>query len=135
MPAMPKKDAGDDQLLAVVHGCVADTAEAISKVELRVGLRHAMRGAQAVNQYLNDLAPWKTAKTDEARTVTTLGVALTAIADLAVAFAPYLPFSSAAIDELFGFDGEFAGRGFVGRVPQVGAPLGVPSPLFQKIDL
>lgn len=135
MPDMPVKDAGDDELLAVVHGCVADTAEAISKVELRVGLRHAMRGAQAVNQYLNDLAPWKTAKTDEARTVTTLGVALHAIAELAVAFAPYLPFSSAAIDELFGFDGEFAGRGFVGRVPTVGAPLGVPSPLFQKIDL
>lgn len=135
MPDMPVKDAGDDELLAVVNGCVADTAEAISKVELRVGLRHAMRGAQAVNQYLNDLAPWKTAKTDEARTVTTLGVALHAIAELAVAFAPYLPFSSAAIDELFGFDGAFAGRGFVGRVPTVGAPLGVPSPLFQKIDL
>lgn len=135
MPDVPVKDAGDDELLAVVNGCVADTAEAISKVELRVGLRHAMRGAQAVNQYLNDLAPWKTAKTDEARTVTTLGVALHAIAELAVAFAPYLPFSSAAIDELFGFDGEFAGRGFVGRVPTVGAPLGVPSPLFQKIDL
>lgn len=135
MPDTPSLDTGDAALLATVEQAVADVATAIEAVELRVGLRHAMRGAQAVNQYLNELAPWKTAKTDTDRTHTTLAVALRAIASLTVAFAPYLPFSAQAIDELFGFDGVFHGRGFVGRVPAVGAPLGVPTPLFQKIEL
>lgn len=134
MPDAPVRDASDDQLITTVKAQVAEVASAIGAVELRVGLRAAMRGAQAVNIYLNEQAPWKTAKTDMARTLTTLHVAVAAIAWLNVAFAPYLPFSAATIDELCGFEGDFAGRGMLGRVPEVGSALGVPTPLFPKIE-
>ena len=135
MPAASVRDTTDEELIALVNTQVSETAAAIAAVELRVGLRAAMRGAQAVNIYLNELAPWKTAKTDTERTLTTLHVAIEAIARLNVAFAPYLPFSAASIDQLCGFDGEFSGRGFTGRVPDVGTPLGTPTPLFAKIEL
>ena len=42
-----------------------------------------MAGEQTVNAYLNDREPWKTAKTDLARTGTTLSVAINAIAGIA----------------------------------------------------
>lgn len=134
MPIAPSRDGTDETLIATVKQQVAETGVGIAAVELRVGLRAAMRGAQAVNVYLNELAPWKTAKTDSDRTLTTLHVAVEAISWLNVAFAPYLPFSAAAIDELCGFDGDFTGRGMTARIPHVGKPLGIPTPLFPKIE-
>ncbi|GHV26691.1 methionine--tRNA ligase [Bacteroidia bacterium] len=66
----------------------------------RDALKEAMNLARIGNKYLADTEPWKTAKTDRARTATILNIALQITANLAIAFEPFLPFSSVKIAHL-----------------------------------
>lgn len=127
--------APDRALLDTVDRTLTDAAAAIEAVELRRGLRLALNGAQEVNAYLNEMEPWRTAKVDRARTGTTLHVALQAIAGLAVAFAPYTPFSSATIHGWLGLPGTLEDGGW--RRPDVpaGTRLGEATPLFARVEL
>jgi methionyl-tRNA synthetase len=125
----------DRALLATIDATLVDAAAALEAVELRRALRLALSGAQEVNAYLNEMEPWRTAKTDLPRTGTTLNVALQAIAGLAVAFAPFTPFSSATIHGWLGLSGAIEGSGW--RRPEVpsGTRLGEATPLFARVEL
>ena len=129
-PAAADRADEDRAVLAAVDEALAAADAQIGRVELRAGLRTAMDGAQAVNAYLNATEPWKLATTDPDRAATVLATALDAINGLRVAFAPYLPFSAAALDEVLGVP---AGWERV-DVP-AGTPIPKPRPLFSKIDL
>ena len=135
VPEPVDPDERDLALLADVDDRIAATGQLIEQVELRRALKEAMAGAQAVNGYLNELEPWKTAKTDRARTATTLWTALQAIAGLNVAFAPYVPFGSALLDGWLGGDGVLDGRGWERGEVAAGTQLGTPSPLFRKVEV
>ncbi|MEX0953387.1 MAG: methionine--tRNA ligase [Nitriliruptoraceae bacterium] len=125
----------DTALLDTVDAHIAEAGRLLEAVELRRALKEAMSGAQATNAYLNALEPWQTAKTDLARTATTLSTALQAIAGLNVAFAPFTPFASARLDEWLGGDGDLVGRGWARPTLVPGATIAKPSPLFQKVEL
>jgi methionyl-tRNA synthetase len=125
----------DRALLDTIDRTLAESATALEAVELRRALRSALAGAQEVNAYLNEMEPWRTAKTDLPRTGTTLHVALQAIAGLVVAFAPFTPFSSATIHTWLGLSGTLEGAGW--RRPEVpaGTQLGDAVPLFARVEL
>jgi methionyl-tRNA synthetase len=125
----------DRALLATIDRTLVEEAAAIEAVELRRALKLALSGAQEVNAYLNEMAPWKTAKTDLERTATTLHTALQAISGLVVAFAPFTPFSSATIHAWLGIGGTLEEGGW--RRPEVaaGTPLGDAAPLFARVEL
>jgi methionyl-tRNA synthetase len=135
VPEPVDTDERDLALLAEVDDRLADAQGLLERVELRAALKEAMAGAQAANAYLNALEPWKTAKTDRARTATTLWTAIQAIAGLNVAFAPYVPFGSAELDRWLGGDGDLRGRGWERPEVPAGTVLGTPSPLFRKVEL
>ncbi len=120
----------DRELLEQVDADLDRAGEHINRVELRAGLRTAMEAAARVNAYLNATEPWKLAKSDTERAAAVLLTALEAIAGVRVAFAPYLPFSTAALDGCFGPVTSWE------RPPlQAGAKLSNPGPLFAKVDL
>ncbi|MEX2324110.1 MAG: methionine--tRNA ligase [Nitriliruptoraceae bacterium] len=125
----------DTDLLAAVDAHLVEAGKLLEMVELKRALKEAMSAAQATNAYLNAMEPWKTAKTDLDRTATTLWTALQAIAGANVAFAPYIPFAAATLDEWLGGDGDLAGRGWRRQEVGVGQQLGAPSPLFRKVEL
>jgi methionyl-tRNA synthetase len=135
VPEPGELDDRDRELLATVDGRLAAAGQQLERVELRQAVKEAMHGAQAVNVYLNALAPWKTAKTDLLRTATTLWTALQAINGLKVAFAPFVPFSCETLHALLGGEGELAGEGWQRHEVPVGTALGPPTPMFRKIDL
>jgi methionyl-tRNA synthetase len=135
VPEPGPRDARDEALLATVDAALADEAEAIEHVELRRGLRTALTAAQEVNAYLNATEPWRTAKVDRDRTATTLWTALQAIAGLAVAFAPYVPFSSATILGWLGLDEDVTAIGWRRPEVAVGAVLGAAVPLFPRVEV
>ncbi|MDR0835271.1 MAG: methionine--tRNA ligase [Tannerella sp.] len=56
--------------------------------------KEAMNLARIGNKYLADTEPWKLAKTDMERVGTILNISLQITANLAIAFEPFLPFSS-----------------------------------------
>jgi methionyl-tRNA synthetase len=62
--------------------------------KFREALKEAMNIARLGNKYLTDTEPWKVAKTDMDRTASILNVSLQICASLAIAFEPFLPFSS-----------------------------------------
>ena len=132
VPTPGELDDVDVALLETAAETLNNVGASIEARKLRGGLQRAMAGAQAVNVYLNEKEPWKTAKTDPERTGTTLWVALNAIATVAVALYPYLPFTSPRVLDALG-----AGANEVrweGPVVESGRTLGELPPLFAKMD-
>lgn len=129
-PASDGRTPEDDAVLAAVDASLATAGEQIERVELRNALRTAMDGAQAINAYLNATEPWKLAKSDPDRSAVVLATALDGINGVRVALSPYLPFSSAILDDALG-----AVEGWQ-RVPVApGTPIAKPVPLFTKVDV
>lgn len=133
----PTGDLSDDDTRALAAGAATldEVGTLISEIKLRAGIARAMHGAQEVNGYLNDLAPWKTAKTDMERTGTTLWVALQMIAANAVALSPYLPSTSRSVLDSLGVLAP--GDAVTWAAPEVatGTRLGALAPLFSKVEL
>ncbi len=93
-----------------------------------------MIGAQMVNAYLNEREPWKTAKTDLDRTGTTLSVAIEAIAGIAVALYPYLPFTTVKLFDAFSVEMGEHGPSWGRPSISVGTKLGELGPLYAKME-
>ena len=129
-PASGERTAEDQALLDTVDETLVACGQQFERVELRAALRNAMSGAQAINTYLNATEPWKLAKTDAARSATVLATALDAINGIRVGFAPFLPFSSARLDEILGpLDG------WARQPVPPGTQIAKPTPLFAKLDI
>lgn len=124
----------DRRALESADRTLIETGEAIDAVRLRAGIARAMQGAQDANAYLNDLAPWKTAEADPARTATTLFVALRMIGTVAVALAPYLPTSSAAVLGMLGVATDEEEPRWTAPDVEPGIRLGELPPLFSKVE-
>ncbi|MGV8963862.1 MAG: methionine--tRNA ligase [Candidatus Saccharimonadaceae bacterium] len=106
----------------------------LNHFKFREALKDAMQLARIGNKYLADTEPWKTSKTDMARTATILNVALQITANLAIVFEPFLPFSSAKIKEFLNIDSlSWNQLGNMDLLP-VGHELGKSELLFEKIE-
>jgi methionyl-tRNA synthetase len=100
----------------------------------REAQKEAMNLARIGNKYLADMEPWKLIKTDEARTATILNLSLQIAANLAIAFEPFLPFSSKKLRGMLGMpEVNWEHLGSINLLP-VGQPLGEVSLLFEKIE-
>lgn len=131
VPSAEGLDEDDRALLDLVQVGIAETGDEIAAVRLKAGLAKAMSLAHAANGYLTVREPWKTAKTDMERTGVTLSVALDAIAGIAVALGPYLPFTSPRVLEMLGIPAE---AHWHPPVVPAGTRLGPAEPLFAKVD-
>ena len=115
---------------------VKNTLESLlNNFRFRDAQKEAMNLARIGNKYLADTEPWKLAKTDMERTATVLHVALQIAANLAIAFEPFLPFSSEKLKAMLNMDNSI-GWEDLGRIDllSAGNPLGEVSLLFDKIE-
>ncbi len=135
---VPAPGAPLDADVAVVESvdqALIEAGEHLDAVRLRGALATLLAGAQATNQYLSDQEPWKTAKTDLARTGTTLYTALQAIAGLAAGFAPYLPATSTKVLTTLGLDISRRQPAWERAEVPAGSVLGPAQPLYAKVEL
>ncbi len=134
VPPGAAPDDVDLRLLADTDAALEEVAGLIGAIKLRAGLQRAMAGAQSVNVYLNERAPWQTAASDLERTGTTLNTALNAIAGIAVALYPYLPFTTTRLLPALGI--EIGGHGPSWERPEVaaGTRLDPVGPLYAKME-
>ena len=121
VPGAGPRRPEDLELVESVDSALVEAGDHLERVELRASLRAAMEAAARVNAYLNATEPWKLVKTDPGRAETVIVAALEAIAGVRTALAPYLPFSTAALDHVFGPVNEW-------RRPDVPAGLRLPKP-------
>jgi len=96
--------------------------------------KEAMNLARIGNKYLADTEPWKVAKTDMGRVATILHLSLQISANLAIAFEPFLPFTSEKLRTMLGM-ADFKWEN-LGRIDLLHAGQQTPLPelLFEKIE-
>lgn len=92
----------DREALAGIPVLRANMERYIEGYHFREALKEAMNIARVGNKYISDTEPWKVAKTDMARCATILNVSLQICASLAIAFEPFLPFSSEKLRKMLG---------------------------------
>lgn len=119
----------DKSLLAAVDDALLVEADKIERVDLKAGLRTAMETATKVNAYLNATEPWKLKSSDPERAAAVVATAVQAVAGVWIAFSPYLPFSTEALERVFGPITEW-------KRPELspGLQLTKLPPLFSKVD-
>ncbi len=103
--------------------------------KFRDALREAMNLARTGNRYMTECEPWKVWKTNPERVKTILYVSMQLVANLAIIFEPFLPFSSRALKKMILLDGD-AGWERLGDddiLPE-GHQTGEPELLFEKIE-
>ena len=116
----------------------ADVKEEVEKLldvfKFRDAQKEAMNLARIGNKYLADTEPWKLAKTDMPRVATILNISLQLVANLAIAFEPFLPFSSEKLRKMLNMDSfDWAELGHTDLLP-AGHRLATPELLFEKIE-
>jgi len=84
----------DKETLNTLKAYPSVISSSIERFRFREGSQELMNLARLGNKYLADEEPWKTIKTDEARTKTVMYVALQIASALAVLCEPFLPFTS-----------------------------------------
>ena len=102
--------------------------------KFRDAQKEAMNLARIGNKYITDCEPWHVAKTDMERVKTILYISLQLVANLEIAFEPFLPFSSAKLREMLGVaETEWDQLGST-ELLKPGHQLGTPALLFEKIE-
>ena len=81
----------DTETLAQIPAIRKSIEDSLDNFKFREALKGAMEIARLGNKYISDTEPWKTAKTDMARTASILNVSLQICANLAIVFEPFLP--------------------------------------------
>ena len=102
--------------------------------KFRDAQKEAMNLARIGNKYITDCEPWHVAKTDMERVKTILYISLQLVANLEIAFEPFLPFSSKKLREMLNVaETKWDQLGSTDLL-KPGHQLGTPALLFEKIE-
>ena len=134
VPALGELTDYDRQTLAEFSDCKTRVEDLLENFKFRDAQKEAMELARIGNKYLAETEPWKVAKTDMKRVETILNLSLQIAANLAIAFEPFLPFSSEKLRRMLNmetFSWDQIGRTDI--LPE-GHQLGAIELLFEKIE-
>ena len=114
---------------------VKEKVEAYLEIfKFREAQKEAMNLARIGNKYIAETEPWKLWKTDPKRVETILYISLQLVANLSIAFEPFLPFSSKKLREMINMtEYEWSELGSTDLLP-AGKQLAEPELLFEKIE-
>ncbi|MBQ7388838.1 MAG: methionine--tRNA ligase [Paludibacteraceae bacterium] len=134
VPALGELTDYDRETLHEFADVKARLEQLLDNFKFREAQKEAMNLARIGNKYLADTEPWKLAKTDMERTATILHIGLQIAANLAIAFEPFLPFSSEKLRRMLNL-ADFSWEQ-LGRIDllKTGARLGEVQLLFDKIE-
>jgi methionyl-tRNA synthetase len=134
VPGLGELNDYDKQTLEEFENVKADVEKLLNNFRFRDAQKEAMNLARIGNKYLADTEPWKVAKTDMDRVSTVMHLSLQIAANLAIAFEPFLPFTSAKLRTMLGIS-SFNWKD-LGKIDllKAGAELGTPELLFEKIE-
>jgi len=124
----------DRQTLEEFVNVKAEVEKLLNNFRFRDAQKEAMTLARIGNKYLADTEPWKVAKTDMERVATIMHLSLQIAANLAIAFEPFLPFTSIKLRAMLGMK-SFSWND-LGKIDLLvaGSQLETPELLFEKIE-
>lgn len=127
VPAAGELNDYDRETLKEFADVKAEVEKLLDVFKFRDAQKEAMNLARIGNKYLADTEPWKLAKTDMERVATILHISLQLVANLAIAFEPFLPFSSEKLRKMLNMDSfDWAELGHTDLLP-AGHQLGTPN--------
>lgn len=133
-PAQGELTDYDRQTIAEFSTVKADVERLLENFRFRDAQKEAMNLARIGNKYLADSEPWKLQKTDPERVKTIMNISLQLAANLAIAFEPFLPFSSKKLREMLNMPGfKWDDLGSTELIAE-GHQLEKPQLLFEKIE-
>ena len=134
VPACGELTEYDRQTLDEFKDVKAKVEELLDAFKFRDAQKEAMNLARIGNKYIADSEPWKVVKTDPERVNTIIYISLQLTANLAIAFEPFLPFSSEKLRKMLNMESFEWNR--LGRTDllQAGHRLAKPELLFEKIE-
>lgn len=112
----------------------AQVERLLENFRFRDAQKEAMNLARIGNKYLADSEPWKLIKTDAERVKTILNLSVQLVANLAIAFEPFLPFSSQRLRSMLNVGELEWDRLGATDLIAAGHHIGKPELLFEKID-
>ena len=134
VPACGELTDYDKETIAEFIGVKAEVEKLLDVFKFRDAQKEAMNLARIGNKYLADCEPWKVIKTDPERVKTILHISLQLVANLAIAFEPFLPFSSEKLRKMLNMKTfEWTQLGNTDLL-KAGHQLGEPALLFEKIE-
>ena len=134
VPACGELTDYDKETIAEFIGVKAEVEKLLDAFKFRDAQKEAMNLARIGNKYLADCEPWKVIKTDPERVKTILHISLQLVANLAIAFEPFLPFSSEKLRKMLNMETfEWTQLGNTDLL-KAGHQLGEPALLFEKIE-
>ena len=134
VPSCGELTESDLATIEEFRGVKAEVERLLDTFRFRDAQKEAMNLARIGNKYLADAEPWKVIKTDPERVKTILYVSLQLVANLAIAFEPFLPNSSAKLREMLANPELTWER--LGQTDLLAAGTVLPKPelLFEKIE-
>jgi methionyl-tRNA synthetase len=134
VPALGQLTEADQQMLQDFQAAKAEMERLLDAFRFRDAQKEAMNMARIGNKYLADSEPWKVVKTDPERVKTILHLSLQLVANLAIAFEPFLPFSSEKLRQMLNLTAfTWKDLGEMNLL-QEGPQLAEPALLFDKIE-
>lgn len=131
---IPERDESDCAALNGFKDIQQNLEDCLNQFRFRDALKEAMNLARTGNKYLADTEPWKLAKIDIKQTATVLNIAMQITANLAIAFEPFLPFSSAKLKQMINKKGlKWNDLGSIDLL-EAGHKLNQSELLFEKIE-
>lgn len=124
----------DKEVFNELKGVKEKVEGLLNNYKFRDAQREVMNIARIGNKYMTDCEPWKIWKTNPERVQTVLYVCLQLVANLAIAFEPFLPFSSEKLRKLIKLnEAKWEQLGNTNILTE-GWELAEPELLFEKIE-
>ena len=134
VPACGKLQEVDEKAIAEFKDVKEKVEQYLNVFKFREAQKEAMNLARIGNKYITECEPWKVWKTDPKRVETILNISLQLVANLAIAFEPFLPFSSEKLRKMINMPNfEWTQLGSTDLL-KAGDQLGEPELLFEKIE-
>lgn len=134
VPACGELQEVDEKAIAEFKDVKEKVEQYLNVFKFREAQKEAMNLARIGNRYITECEPWKVWKTDPKRVETILNISLQLVANLAIAFEPFLPFSSEKLRKMINMPNfEWTQLGSTDLL-KAGTQLGEPALLFEKIE-
>ena len=134
VPACGELQEVDKKTIAEFKDVKQALEQNLDVFKFREAQKEAMNLARIGNKYITECEPWKVWKTNPKRVETILNISLQLVANLAIAFEPFLPFSSEKLRKMINMPNfEWSQLGST-DILKAGTQLGEPELLFEKID-
>ena len=134
IPAKGELTDYDKQTIGEISLYPEKIGRSIEQYRFREALNELMNLARTGNKYLTENEPWKTIKTDEARTATVLNISLQICANLAVLASPFMPMTAEKLAKMLNMQPVAWFEAGNAELLSESTDINAPELLFEQID-